>query len=321
MHVAKEETEQKLTERLEQEGETALEEQVKNNDTRVARPVLPVGRHSAAILAESMRPKPIVNSGQGLLLNASSGSRYLGKDGVLQAQALATMGMGVSQHNLSAWSGGSPIGSFQQTQGQISGRQLSYASCQQQVAVWSLMRREWGVIKRGELLGRGSFADVYSGLMGSVRCAIKVYKSTQSAQKDGQDEIKLMSSLDHPCVLRLIGWARQPLAMLVELALGDMVKFYNNEIKNLAYSEWQALVLLKVGPLVGCLRQFFSWPIASQSCFSNHIRNRRAVCDTFTLSGSSIVTSNQATSWLVNRATGPRSQTMGLLAWLIQTRQ
>ena len=123
------------------------------------------------------------------------------------------------------------------------------------------MQRDRRLIKRGELLGQGSYAGVYRGFMGNVQCAIKVYKSMQAAQRDGQDEIKLMSSLDHPCVLRLIGWVHRPLAMLVELAVGDLIKFYKNGIKNLQYSEWQALVLLKVGLLADRLGYFSSWLI------------------------------------------------------------
>ena len=56
-----------------------------------------------------------------------------------------------------------------------------------------------------------------------------------------------MSSLDHPCTLRLLGWVRTPLQMLTELAVGDLAQFYKDKIEGLAYSKLNALRLLKVG--------------------------------------------------------------------------
>ena len=65
-----------------------------------------------------------------------------------------------------------------------------------------------------------------------------------------------MASLDHPNTLRLLGWARTPLQMLTELAVGDLVSFYKDGIEGLAYSKLEALRLLKVGfdGVLGVLR-------------------------------------------------------------------
>ena len=75
--------------------------------------------------------------------------------------------------------------------------------------------------------------------------------SAQSETHDSLDhfwqmmEIKLASSLDHPCTLRLLGWIRNPPQMITELCCGDLKTFYKNKIETLQYSESHALRLLK----------------------------------------------------------------------------
>ena len=104
-------------------------------------------------------------------------------------------------------------------------------------------------VQRGDLLGRGAYAEVYKGRALGTDCAIKLYRSTASAKQreEAMGEIRLGASLDHPCTLRILGWVRNPLQTITELCCGDLKTFYSNKIEDLQYNEMKALRLLRVG--------------------------------------------------------------------------
>ena len=131
-------------------------------------------------------------------------------------------------------------------------RSVLFQSCQQQVNLWQYMSVAAGDVVRGELLGRGAYAEVYKGRVVNAAlntdCAIKVYRSTASPKQleEARREISLGASLDHPCTLRILGWVRQPLQTITELCCGDLNAFYLNKIEQLQYSEMETLRLLRV---------------------------------------------------------------------------
>ena len=104
-------------------------------------------------------------------------------------------------------------------------------------------------IEKGVRLGQGAYAEVYEGRALDTACAIKLYRSTASAKhlQEAMREIQLCASLDHPCTIRILGWAKNPLQIIMELCCGDLKAFYLNKIEMLQYSEMEALRLLKVG--------------------------------------------------------------------------
>ena len=124
-----------------------------------------------------------------------------------------------------------------------------FRSCQARVNLWDFMVFDNSCVERIELLGQGAYAEVYDGKVRGLKCAIKLYRRTASEKqlKEAMGEIRLMASLEHPCTLRLIGWVRQPLQTITELCLGDLKDFYKDEIEGLQYSEFRALMLLRVG--------------------------------------------------------------------------
>ena len=121
-------------------------------------------------------------------------------------------------------------------------------SCQARVNLWNFMVIDSSIVERGKRLGQGAYAEVYEGRVRHLKCAIKLYRSTASQKqlKEAMREIRLTASLEHPCTLRLIGWVKQPLQTITELCLGDLKDFYNDKIDGLLYSEFRALVLLRV---------------------------------------------------------------------------
>ena len=124
-----------------------------------------------------------------------------------------------------------------------------FKSCQARINLWDLLLIDNSYVERRELLGRGAYAEVYEGQVRGLKCAIKLYRSTASQKqlKEAKREIMLMASLEHPCTLRLVGWVKQPLQTITELCLGDLKDFYKDKIEGLLYSEFRALVLLRVG--------------------------------------------------------------------------
>ncbi len=135
-------------------------------------------------------------------------------------------------------------------------RSALFQSCQQQVNLWQYMSVAARDVVRGELLGRGAYAEVYKGRVLNAAlntdCAIKVYRSTASPKQleEARREISLGASLDHPCTLRILGWIRQPLQTISELCCGDLKAFYSNKIEQIQYSEMEALRLLRVRHIV-----------------------------------------------------------------------
>ena len=126
----------------------------------------------------------------------------------------------------------------------------NFQTCQARVGLWSRLEVKAGQVQKGELLGRGAYAEVYRGRAATgFDCAIKVYRSTASAKQlqEAQREIQLAASLDHPCTVRLLGWIRQPLSTITELCRGDLKAFYKDKVEGFAYTEPRALQLLKVG--------------------------------------------------------------------------
>ncbi len=124
-----------------------------------------------------------------------------------------------------------------------------FKSCQARVNLWDFLLIDNSYVERRELLGRGAYAEVYEGQVRGLTCAIKLYRSTASQKQldEAKREIMLMASLEHPCTLRLIGWVKRPLQTITELCLGDLKDFYKDKIEGLLYSEFRALVLLRVG--------------------------------------------------------------------------
>ena len=157
----------------------------------------------------------------------------------------------------------------------------AYHSCQARIELWRQLEIKAQMVKRGELLGRGSYAEVYKGRARGSECAIKVFRNTatQRHRDDAIHEMKLSSesvlfhvgagdpytffldqslttslsqlagSLDHPCTLRFLGWIRNPLQTITELCQGDLIMFYKNKIEGMEYREREALRLLRVGLL------------------------------------------------------------------------
>ena len=92
--------------------------------------------------------------------------------------------------------------------------------------------------KKGELLGRGSFGKVFSGINLSTgeRMAIKEVtlrrgKKHRQQAKALQQEVKILSSLDHPHIIRYLGteYTKQALRIFLELANEGTVKDALNE--------------------------------------------------------------------------------------------
>ena len=98
------------------------------------------------------------------------------------------------------------------------------------------------VWKKGELLGSGSFGKVYSGMnLGSgERLAVKEValrrgkKHRQQAQAL-QLEVKILSSLDHPNIIKYLGteYTKQTLRIFLELANDGTIKDALNEFGEL----------------------------------------------------------------------------------------
>ena len=124
-----------------------------------------------------------------------------------------------------------------------------FESCQAQVNLWQSMEIDPNLIARGVQLAQGVHTEVYEGRVRGFHCAIKVHRKTAPAQQlqRAMSEIRLAASLDHPCTLRLIGWARNPPQTLTELCLGDLNKFYTGKIGEVPFNERKALQLLEVG--------------------------------------------------------------------------
>ena len=137
---------------------------------------------------------------------------------------------------------------YQPSSVQSSGAAL-FKTCQAEIGLWKYLEVGSQDVKRGKLLGKGSYAEVYQGRALGGDCAIKLYRSTASAKQldDAKREIALGASLDHPCTLRILGWVRAPLQTITELCRGDLKAFYNDKIDGLPYSEMKSLQLLKVG--------------------------------------------------------------------------
>ena len=123
-----------------------------------------------------------------------------------------------------------------------------FRSCQARVNLWNFMVLDNSSVERGKRLGQGAYAEVYEGKVRDFKCAIKLYRITASQKqlKEAKREIMLMASLEHPCTLRLIGWVKRPLQTITELCLGDLKDFYKSTIEGLHYSEFRALMLLRV---------------------------------------------------------------------------
>ena len=139
----------------------------------------------------------------------------------------------------------------QNLQSQSTSSSLGYIfeSSQDRVNLWHYMAIDDKDSHRGDLLGRGAYAEVYKGRALGVECAIKLYRRTASEKQlnEAMHEIRLGASLDHPCTLRILGWVRTPLQMITELCYGDLRAFYSDKIEDLQYSEFDALRLLRVG--------------------------------------------------------------------------
>ena len=131
----------------------------------------------------------------------------------------------------------------------IGGMQANiYRSCQSKIGLWMQIEIKDGSVKRSARIGHGAYAEVYKGQALGTDCAIKLYRTTASAKQreEAMREIRLSSSLDHPCTLRLLGWVRKPLQTITELCSGDLKAFYKDGLETLQYTELDALRLLKV---------------------------------------------------------------------------
>ena len=156
-----------------------------------------------------------------------------------------------------------------------------FETCQAKIGLWKQIEVQASVVERGEVLGRGTYAEVFKARAFGVDCAVKLYRSTATPKqlRDAFNEIKITgrflfpcsdiqktsrhtdhapyiststASLDHPCTLRILGWARTPLQTITELCCGDLRAFYLDKIDEYPYDELTALRLLKVYRLIMC---------------------------------------------------------------------
>lgn len=94
-----------------------------------------------------------------------------------------------------------------------------------------------------EKLGRGGFGSVYQGrLAGGVEVAIKKFSSDSSSQgrKQFEAEVKIISSLRHRNLVRLLGWCDSSMGLLLVYELvqhGSLDKHIYNADKPLTWSE------------------------------------------------------------------------------------
>ncbi len=130
------------------------------------------------------------------------------------------------------------------------------------------------VWKKGELLGSGSFGKVYSGMnLGSgERLAVKEValrrgkKHRQQAQAL-QLEVKILSSLDHPNIIKYLGteYTKQTLRIFLELANDGTIKDALNEFGKLFFYIFAQCHHFSFS----CLS--FTSPSANTALFSNAI--------------------------------------------------
>ena len=88
-----------------------------------------------------------------------------------------------------------------------------FNSCQAQMSAWAVLELGPADVQRGKLLGEGASGKVYAGRMTNVEAgvAIKAFKVfNEDRFNSAMQEIKLMSSLEHPCTVRMLGWTRTP---------------------------------------------------------------------------------------------------------------
>ena len=221
-------------------------------------------------------------------MHASGGNSALGQRSALpQTQSMHSNTGSSSPAQASAVQGALPV---------------LFQSCQARMSLHDQLEMDPRSVKRLELLGRGSYAEVFKGHALGTECAIKLFKKTTSARhiKEAWREIRIAASLDHPGTVRLLGWTREPLQTIMELCCGDLTDFYQNKIESLPYSEREVLRLLRVS--------FERWSILvkrGKECSgleketSPHppspIRRAPLGSSTSTLSASYTATSNQAT--------------------------
>ncbi|EAY78381.1 hypothetical protein OsI_33468 [Oryza sativa Indica Group] len=100
-----------------------------------------------------------------------------------------------------------------------------------------------------EKLGRGGFGSVYRGrLAGGVDVAIKKFSSDSSSQgrKQFEAEVKIISSLRHRNLVRLLGWCDSSMGLLLVYELvqqGSLDKHIYNADKPLTWSERYKIIL------------------------------------------------------------------------------
>ncbi|BAF24836.2 Os09g0341100 [Oryza sativa Japonica Group] len=100
-----------------------------------------------------------------------------------------------------------------------------------------------------EKLGRGGFGSVYQGrLAGGVEVAIKKFSSDSSSQgrKQFEAEVKIISSLRHRNLVRLLGWCDSSMGLLLVYELvqhGSLDKHIYNADKPLTWSERYKIIL------------------------------------------------------------------------------
>ena len=74
--------------------------------------------------------------------------------------------------------------------------QGQFPTPQARFEVWHSLEVNSSMIRKGSLLGKGSYAEVfegvYHGMHGKVKCAVKVYRQIQKAQDEAMEEIKIM---------------------------------------------------------------------------------------------------------------------------------
>ena len=88
----------------------------------------------------------------------------------------------------------------------------------------------------GAQLGSGAYGAVHKcSFRGLEKCAVKLLTKNGTMNKTVSDafmkEVKIMCSLSHPCTVRLYAWVERPPAMVMELAIGDLRHYYQDNAK------------------------------------------------------------------------------------------
>lgn len=97
-----------------------------------------------------------------------------------------------------------------------------------------------------DMLGSGKFASVFRGMFGGLPVAVKKFNTNEGNETEFENEVKLVGNLTHSHIVRMVGFVRSPMLIVMELMeRGSLFHVLNEQLPPVSFTWLQRIEMVR----------------------------------------------------------------------------